>query len=319
MSLRGVWGWVLLAQALVVVPGCGGPQYIAVTTTLTFGDRGEGSPEVIVAGRRTPVDPSRLAIVWPSQCANETSAAHRGDASAVTTLATNDCSLEMSAFERVLASAGYQVFHWDSLRRRAVAASTTPEAVAEELGIGLLLRVNSLERASVVPGADAMWRRDYARSDRGRSAGPPAVVDPRVANQLDGFAAAHEDEAVRHARLAVTLDVTAVHVPSGEISWFYRWTHAEQAEQAVARRLLAECVGFVCENHGLDPVMGAMAPSGPRSGSTRAISVQREDASVARATYARLMFETISDLVRRVRDLEAGNAAAPARAGGAAR
>ncbi|MCZ7686612.1 MAG: hypothetical protein M5U28_50835 [Sandaracinaceae bacterium] len=52
------------------------------------------------------------------------------------------------------------------------------------------------------------------------------------------------------------------------------------------------------------------APPGPRSGSTRALSQQQEDASADRAVYARLLFEALSDLVDRMRPLQSGQAAA---------
>ena len=296
--------------------GCGATRYYYVETALSFGDRGEATPEVVTAQRRTPVvNPARLAIVWPSHCANETSATQRGDAESSDALASNDCALEISAIERVFVSAGYQVVHWDSIRRRALAESTTPEAVAEQLGIGLLLRVNSLERAGVVPGSDALWRREYYLSDASGTRGPSAVVPANTASLLDRFAESVETDAVREARLAVTLDVTAVHAPTGEVSWFYRWTHQDQENQVITRRLLAACLGSLCENLGTEQATAVTMNDGPRSGSTRALSVQQEDASAQRVRYTALMFETISDLVRRVRDLEGPAAgAAPQRA-----
>ncbi|MCZ7686611.1 MAG: hypothetical protein M5U28_50830 [Sandaracinaceae bacterium] len=166
---RRIVEWIgLLATALGVMltPGCGGVSVYAVQTTLAFSDRGETAPEVVVARRRAAAShPTRIAVVWPTECANETSAEQRGDARSVGRLAAIDCSLEMSAVERVLVSAGYEVFHWDSIRRRAVAQDISPEAAAEQLGIGTLLRVNSLERAGLMPGSDARWERDYFRSD----------------------------------------------------------------------------------------------------------------------------------------------------------
>jgi hypothetical protein len=257
----------------------------------------ETPPEVVVARDPTPItNPNRIAIVWPTRCANETSATQRGDAETRDEVAAIDCALEMSALERVLVTNGFEVFHWDAIRRRALVNEITPEAAAEQLGIGLLLRVNSFERTGIIPGERAGWQRRYFESDRDHAMGPPATVQPVVADRLDAHAIELENEITREGRLAVTLDVTAVHVPSGEVRWFYRWTHQDAQQEAISRRVFVYCRGVLCSEHDL-----ATAPPGPRSGSTRELVVQGNEDGAQRMAYARLMVETIHDLVGRLR------------------
>jgi hypothetical protein len=306
------WSFVAMTLAVTVassIGGCGGASRYLVQTRLLSGDRGEVAPEVVRATAAPAVAARRIAVVWPSECANETSAAQRGDALSNEALASLDCSVEMAALERVLVSQGFQVVHWDSIRRAALASSVSPEQAAERAGVGLLLRVNSLERSTLVPGADARWEREYFHENGGL-----AVVMPAVADQLERFSATAEDGAVQSGRLAVALDVTAVHVPSGEVLWFYRWVHQDAASAAVTRSVRVECAGYRCVDLGEARAVEPLAERGPRSGSTRALSVQAEDASAQRAVYARLMFEALANLATTVRQLHAGGSSAPATA-----
>lgn len=305
MRKRSFAALIFAVAAACSTGGCGASRYL-VQTRLLSGDRGEVPPEVVRATAAPVVAARRIAVVWPSECANETSAAQRGDALSNEALASLDCSVEMAALERVLVSQGFQVIHWDSIRRAALASSVSPEQAAERAGVGLLLRVNSLERSTLVPGADARWEREYFHEDGG-----VAVVLPAIADQLERFSATAEDGAVQSGRLAVALDVTAVHVPSGEVLWFYRWVHQDAASAAVTRSVRVECAGVRCVDLGEARAAAPLAERGPRSGSTRALSVQAEDASAQRAVYARLMFEALANLAQHVRQLQPSGSSVP--------
>lgn len=288
---------LLVGLVGVLGAGCGGGRYITVRTQLHYGEREETKPEELRVRTRTPVkQPRRIAVQWPSYCANQTSATAAGDAVSLENISSIDCAVEMAELERAFARAGFEVILWDAVRRYASLNEVTAEIAAEKMGVAVLLRVNSFERGAALPGADARWQREYFRSDPGGGIGPSLTVPERVANQLDTLAEEIETDAERAPRLAVTVDATLELVPSGEVAWFYRWTHVDDQVSKISERFLV-----VCNSQGIcrvdTPELQEVA-RGPRSGSTRAISVQGRDANAAMVTYAKLTGEVLDDLVR---------------------
>jgi hypothetical protein len=295
---KGLATGLLFALLGVVGSACGSSSYITVRTELHYGEREETEPEVLQVRTRTPANrPERIAIQWPSYCANQTSAAAAGDAVPVQSISSIDCAVEMAELERAFARAGFEVILWDAVRRYATLNKVTAEVAAEKMGVPVLLRVNSIERGAALPGSDARWQREYFQSDRGGGVGRPLTVPDRIASQLDTLAKEVEVDVDQAPRLAVTVDATLEIVPSGEVAWFYRWTHHADRTTKVSERFLVLCSEVnVCrvDTPELDEV-----ERGPRSGSTRAVSVQGRDANLTMAEYAQLTREVLDDLVRR--------------------
>ncbi len=287
-----------LALALLV-SGCTSPSFYRVETALVYGEREDASPSVVSGRSTSPGAVSkRVAVQWPSYCANETSATSQGDAESRGAIATIDCSVEIAALERTFARAGYEVVLWDAVRRHAAVHEQTPEESARQFRVPLLVRINSFERSAALPGADARWAREYYASDRSGVRGTSATVAPEVAGQLDSLAAELEGTLDRSARLAITLDASVENVATGEVLWFYRWTHIDDAAEQIAGEVLVMCMRSQCRRVEMLLPTETVRP-GPRSGSTEALSVQGEDADERRARYHALSRVVLDDFVGR--------------------
>jgi len=289
----------VLAMCIGASVGCAKSTYYRVNTSLHYGERATQGPELIASGVEVLQGNSRIAIQWPSHCANETSAEAKGDAASDTNITSIDCSVEMSALERRFAQAGYQVVLWDAVRRYALVNKTTPEKAAEQFGISTLIRVNSFERTVALPGSDARWDRTYFKSDKTGAQLASVTASAHEADSLDALAEAAEGELMQAPRIAVTLDVTVEHVPTARVVWFYRWTHVDDVAAKIEGSVIVWCHNQLgCSKQDI-AVSGPVQESRARSGSTKAVSVQGRDANAVRARYGELAHALLGDLVAR--------------------
>lgn len=291
------------AAGLFLLAGCAsGPVYgyYKVASDFVSSAQAQEAPEIIQtpaysqhAGRATTV-----AVRAPDSCSNATTNEATGRAAAGGAIIQTSCGVEMAEIERALTRAGYNVISWNILAREM--RSDRPAAeVAGALGAQVLFQINSLENSQLRLGQDARWERTYFTTDpQGRTSRPLRLSEEDRALIRQRYLA--PIEANNERALAVTLDASAVWVPTGQTIWYYRWTRArEPGALAGGYQVVLACMNYMlsqCETRRPTPLR---EPGGTTlaSGESVGVSASERPEDRARAIYAELFREVVNDFV----------------------
>lgn len=315
--------------ALLLAAGCGSSgRYYSLHTMMRTRADFLSTPEVVSTptGQTLTSRAQTIGLRPPDHCTGESSSEVHGDGTEALVAAliqrqntTSEienedvaeivgmrCGPIMAELERAFVREGYQVIHWSALRARAAATNSTPETVAQELGITLLVSVSSLERTRSIAALRAEWKREYVHADAYGREGQRAVVQASLADAMDAFLRQQEESVEQEIFPTVTVDITTQHLPSGESVWFYRWTNsrAQRVERRLARQYLT-----VCGRRGGTFFCTAVTPRAtrsaaerpPRSESREEIELEQPGAVGLRTIHAELVRQAMRDVALRFR------------------
>ncbi len=293
---RGFFAKFFLVITSSLLAACGTPYYL-VTSDFITADNREAFPEIVESQTYLSLIPKikTLAVIAPEGCANETATQSSGEAASQGVLLKTTCGIEMAELERALAKGGFQVISWNVLQNKVLKEEITPQAASKELGAEVLFQINSLERSQVQAGQDARWeRRFYESNDEGTqldSTSLPVNEGKQLIKKIKNKEAmlAHRE------RLSVTINASASLVETGETMWFYEWTHAEAREQDASMKILA-----ICDEGRCREISGKRQDESEEgrmlSGSSEAISKQKNAKDQQHAMYHKLLREVVTNL-----------------------
>lgn len=294
--------------AMMLMAACAeGPsyQYFKVQSRFVSSPQDQQAPEVIptpaysqLAGRATTV-----AVRAPDHCSNSTTNQATGEAAATGAILLTNCGVEMGEIERALTRAGYRVISWNILDREMRRDNSAAE-VASQLGAQILFQINSLEKSRKTLGQDARWERTYFSTDPAGLETKPLPLNEQHRRLLSEKYLAPIEAEQNPRAYAVTLDASAVWVPTGQTIWYYRWTRAaEPTDKAAGYNLRLQCViGWPSPFQDCSPVANPAGPVGPAgtvlaAGESVALSAGERPEDVERAIYLELFKEVVRNFV----------------------
>ena len=236
-----------IVGAAFAVTACeSGPSYsyYLVQSKFVAAAMDQQAPEIIPTPAYTQLagGATTVAVRAPDRCSNSTTNQATGEAAAGGAILQTNCGVEMGEIERALTRAGYNVISWNILEREMERDKTASD-VANRLGAQILFQINSLERSRKTLGQDARWERTYFTTDAAATKTAPLPLTEQARNLLSTNYLAPIEAKQNPRAYAVTLDASAIWVPTGQSIWYYRWTRAAerhrriQASAAVRRRL----------------------------------------------------------------------------------
>ena len=280
-----------------VLTACG-PTYYLVTSDFVVADNREASPEIVASETYLSAIPTIkiLAVKAPEGCANETAAQSSGEAAGQGILLKTTCGIEMAELERALTKAGFQVVSWKVLQNKVVKDELTPNIASKQLGAQALFQINSLERSLIQAGEDARWERRFYDSNSNGEKLKPVSLPASQGNQLVSQVKKKEAFLFHGDRLSVTINASASLVETGEAMWFYEWTHADARGSDRQMAALA-----ICNDEGIcreTSVKGKPQPNEEIliSGSSEAISRQKNAKDLSNAMYHKLLRDVVTNL-----------------------
>lgn len=293
--LRVVKSFTGFSLLIVLLAAC--TPYYLVTSEYTATQISTSQAEVIVTKqyKETIQDIQIIAIRAPDACANETTSARTGEASARGLLLKTDCGVEMAELERALVKRGFKVVSWDIIKNMvSMENGKTPIVAARELGAQVLFQINSLERSESNLAQDARWdRRFYTASSSGNKK-KSASVRKDMKKQFDHHISQLEQGLLPNERLSATIDVTVTQVKDGQAIWFYQWTHAETMNDQYQTEILLSCPD-TCVPAQED---AKEAREELFSGSSIAISEGKRSANDKNVAYNKLIRDVLDDLAK---------------------
>lgn len=248
--------WLVVA-CLLLLAGCAKPPTVLVRSQLVYSG-GEAAPEVTATPRFRELAPQLrgVAVRAPDYCSSRAAAATTGGATGTGTVLATRCGVEMGELEKALVAAGYRVASWMQLANMVETQRMTPRDAAQQLGADVLFQINSLQEVSAPP-AGAGWQRELLEMDsKARDVQGPYDADARDRATLFSMVARHEARLGPRPRVGASLDLSAVHVATGESIWFYRWSRLEPPTSAPTIELVVREYDHRWEEEGFRVVGG---------------------------------------------------------------
>ncbi len=295
-SIRPIFEKFAFVISCSFFTACATPYYL-VTSDFMTADNREAPPEIVESQTYLSMIPkiTSLVVKAPEGCANETASESSGEAAGQDVLLKTTCGIEMAELERALTKVGFQVISWKALQNKVLKEESTPQAASTELGAEVLFQINSLERSLVQAGQDARWERRFYESNNEGEQFNPAALPAKEGEQLIKQIRKKEASLNHQERLSVTINASASLVETGETMWFYEWTHAEKREQDATMNVLAICNDGKCREV---PVTrkDQSAEEGLVSGSSEAISKQKNAKDLQNSVYHKLLRDLVTNL-----------------------
>lgn len=293
--------WTILLLALIcALTGCGTrAPYFLVESQLIESHRRIGEPDVTetAAYRAVKGSVKTLGLQPPDVCADQGQSASGGAGQLHQGILRTRCGVEMAEFERALSRAGYEVVSWGAVQHMSKKEETSLLEAARDLGVEILLQVNSLERIQIQPGRDARFERQFFRATRGGQKVDPARVAQSRAREFESLIKKKESSLAHGARVGATINVSAVSVESGTTVWFYQSTVVDDFEVDSQVDVLVDCPDSGC----VEVVIRAPASSsGPVAGSISGVSVSGAPADESQAIFHDLVRDLAVDLAERL-------------------
>ena len=323
--------------------GCGATsQYYSLHTELVTEAADSSRPVVVISPTYAAVAPQvdTVAIRPDAECADFAAGRFEGLEEAARTLMHVRCGVTMAALERAFAANGYRVVYWSAVERMAgermsalqqqrrerltargaaqnvdntVDDSDTPmgtllpETVAVEMGVDALVTVNSAEFLHTLVTPDARWRREYYSASRDGGELGRFNAPARLADAMDAFLQANEEDIAEHQIPAVAMDVSVQFLRTQESFFFYRWTRSASLSQASGYRYFVSCgsaqgVGtltYSCSS--ASPVASETDARPPRDGSDDIVKLGRDALDHQMRIWTTLLQEVVDDLANRFR------------------
>ena len=312
-----------IVGATFAVTACAsGPsyQYYLVQSRFMASAQDQQAPDIIPTPAYTQLagGATTVAIRAPDHCSNSTTDQATGDAAAEGAILQTNCGVEMGEIERALTRAGYNVISWNILEREMQQNGSAAD-VAGRLGAQILFQINSLEKSRKTLGQDARWERTYFTTDLNGVKKIPLPLVEELRNRLSTNYLSPIEAKQNPRAYAVTLDASAIWVPTGQSIWYYRWTRAAQPDGVTAGyNLRLQCVdgsAFAqCEPLGEPAGPAAPASTVLASGELVAVSAGERPEDAERAIYLGLFKEVVRNFVdsfSRARQFAPAQVAAP--------
>lgn len=259
-------------------------------------------PEIIQTPAYRDLETSGLtvAVRAPDRCSNATAAQATGEAAAAGSIIQTNCGVEMGEIERALTRAGYNVISWNIMSRE-MARDAAASEVAMRMGAQVLFQINSLENSRQTLGQDARWERSYFRTDARVSRTTPLPLDENSRAVIRNNYLSPMENRQNTRAYAVTLDASAVWVPTGQSIWYYRWTKARSPDTvSAAIGLNLSCIvgyGF-SQCQSFNPPRAAQRTGlDVAAGESVGLSASQRPEDVERAIYAELYRDVVADFV----------------------
>ena len=201
----------------------------------------------------------------------------------------------MAELERALTQAGFQVISWKVLQNKVLKEETTTQAAAKELGAEVLFQINSLERSLIQAGQDARWERRFYESNQKGEQLNPVPLPEKASHQLLTYAKLQEAALTQAERLSVTINANASLVKTGEILWFFEWTHAEAQGRNETMNILALCDDKLCKDPP-NPIQPKYDEKLLVTGGSEAISKPKNAKDHQTAVYHKLLRDVVTKL-----------------------
>jgi hypothetical protein len=295
----------IIGAAFTVTACESGPtyHYYMVESRFVSSAMDQQAPEIIPTPAYTQLagGATTVAVRAPDRCSNSTTNQATGEAAAGGAILQTNCGVEMGEIERALTRAGYNVISWNILEREMERDKTASD-VANRLGAQILFQINSLERSRKTLGQDARWERSYFTTDAAAAKTAPLPLTEQARSTLSTNYLAPIEAKQNPRAYAVTLDASAIWVPTGQSIWYYRWTRAAEPTGVTAGyKLRLQCVdgyGFgQCQSVG-DPAGPAAPPSTVlAAGESVALSAGERPEDVERAIYLDLFKQVVRNFV----------------------
>jgi hypothetical protein len=293
------WTTLLLLSILVLV-GCGTrTPYFLVESQLIESNRRTGAPDVTETATYRAIK-NRVRVIGlqpPDVCADQGQTESGGSGQLQQGILRTRCGVEMAEFERALSRAGYQVVSWGAVQHMSRSEETSLLEAAEELGVEVLLQVNSLERIRIQPGRDARFERRFFRATRGGQKADPARVAQSRAREFEWLIKKKEASLAGGARVGATINVSAVSVETRTTIWFYEATAVDDFAVESRVEVLVDC-----ERSGCVEVVSRVptVSSGPVEGSISSVSTSGDPSDQAQAIFHDLVRSLAVDLAERL-------------------
>lgn len=207
------------------------PEYLRVGIDLTFRSN-DRQPEI----ERSPDWQSlteagtirHVALQAPDSCENTTASGERGRDQSEGELLHTFCGLEMAELERRLVRQGYTVTGWTAVSNHVQRYRVTPVEAARHFGAQVLFQVNSMERIRGRLDQDIEWRFRYFHADVYGEQREPFPLPDYERDALQALTLPQQEAILARSFLGVTLNITAMHVPTGRGIWYFHWERFRQ-------------------------------------------------------------------------------------------
>ena len=308
MTIRSRFKMFAALAGGLAVSGCAsGPSYdyFHVESRFRASSQEVRPAEVIPTPAYKDLDTTGLtvAVRAPDRCSNETAAQQSGQAAAAGAIIQTNCGVEMGEIERALTRAGYKVISWNIMNRE-MARNVSASEVALTMGAQVLFQINSLENSRQTLGQDARWERTFFKTDQNVSKVAPLPLDENARAVISNNYLAPIENRQNTRAYAVTLDASAVWVPTGQTIWYYRWTKARTPNTVTAAvDLNLACIqgyGFnQCQS--FTPVRKSKPKKGEvlAAGESVGLSASQRPEDIERAIYAELYRDVVADFVQK--------------------
>lgn len=289
-----------LALLLLSLTGCGTrTPYFLVESKLVESGRGSETADVTETAsfRANRGQIKTIGIRPPDVCADQGISASEGSGTLQLGVLRTRCGVEMAELERALSRVGYEVVSWNAIRQIVDGKEVPLLEAAQDLGIDVLLQVNSLERIEIRPGRDARWERSFWRATKRGEPADPAAVKRSRARIFDQMIANKEAALASGNQVGATINVSGVWVDSGSTIWFYEWTRVDDVGSRAQVELLLDCDDSICrEVREPEP----QSDDGPVTGSIAGVSRAGDPADESQAIFSDLVRELVTDLAARL-------------------
>lgn len=281
--------------------GCTSYSFLKMQSDFIAASHGQNAPDIITTDtyNRMTKQGLSVAVKAPDQCTSYTADQRTGQARSGETILKTDCGLEMGEIERALARAGYKVISWKAFNQQTETEKNLTKAAAD-LGASIIFQINSLENSIKSLGQNARWERSYYQSNPLGATIAPTALD----NGTRGVLASRFIEPLENKfdtrTFNVTIDAAAIDVRSGQTIWYYRWGKAtDLSAQAKRIEVFAQCDNDLPFTHCFhySPPMQNQNTFNIASGDTIGVSTAERPEDIAKAEYAKLYREVVSNLV----------------------
>jgi hypothetical protein len=281
--------------------GCTTYSIIKMESNFVAAAQAQSQPDIIATDDYRRLNKTNLAVAVkaPDQCTSYTTDQRTGQAAAGETILKTDCGLEMGEIERALARTGYRVISWTAFNQQIETGKNIIKA-AQELGADVVFQINSLENSIKSLGQDARWERAYYRSDWMGNTVAPMDLGSTTRNDFATRFLVPLESQYNTRTYNVTIDAVAISVMNGQSIWYYRWAKASDLGQQENR-----FVAYVqCDNalpyeycSRYTPPRTQQADTNRAAGDTIGVSQGERPEDIAKAMYAELYNEVVSNLV----------------------
>ncbi|MCB9659761.1 MAG: hypothetical protein H6726_19085 [Sandaracinaceae bacterium] len=327
----------VIVSVFALLSGCSA-NYFSLRTSFAMDNDDARHPRVVVSptGAEYIAQVRTVAIRPDARCRDYLAGEGQSDTEAQ--LMHLRCGVPMAALESAFAQEGYRVIYWSAIERRAEQRRPRPEVTctaegacpntytpnggdilevtAAEMGVDVLITVNSLEWGTSTVASQANWTRTYHRATRSGVELGDYLARPGVADAMDSFLRAQEDGISRAAMPSVSVDITAHYLDADqhdhESFFFYRETRTLNSSDWSERRYFVSCgshkvgrlfhrrVVWSCSTATPRPSNEDTRP--PRSGSEDSVALDTGDMQNRTFVWRTLTGNIMDDVARSFRN-----------------